>query len=433
MTGAACRPWTALVICVAAGACATGGAWRAVSPDHGTRVTVVGRGGQSCITIGAGPAQCHDGVDLAIAFASRGPSVAYGARVGDRWTVFHDGRAGSSWDGVGPPVLSADGARVAYAASAGGRWRVVVDEMPGEPFDAIVRGTLTFDPSGSRVAYAARRGDSVYVVTDGAVSRGWTRATRPLFDDNGAHVAYGATLGALAMVVLDGSAGPAHEAIGEIALSASPEGWAYGAYDHGAWYVIGPGAVLGPYESIRDLRFGRRGGAVPSFIARGAGRESAVVGGVSRGSHGHVSSLALDRTGERWGYIADDSAVYVDGTLTAIEKQASELAIAEDGARFAYLARRGDTIEVVDDRGRSRFDLVVEGTLQFLPSTHVWTCLAGDRARRELFVVVNGQRTERRLDWTEVVRFASQPNAQAAVKAWVAAEARLATTAGSAR
>lgn len=65
--------------------------------------------------------------------------------------------------------LSPDGWRIVFVAvDAEGRRRVVVDGEPSpEHYDAIGEGTPLFSPDSSRLAFAARRGQTAFVVLDG--------------------------------------------------------------------------------------------------------------------------------------------------------------------------------------------------------------------------------------------------------------------------
>jgi hypothetical protein len=132
----------------------------------------------------------------------------------------------------------------------------------------------------------------------------------------------------------------------------------------------------------------------------------------------------------RWGYVARDGdsvSVIVDGAVAARAAWAADLTLGR-AARQAYVTAEGDRMVVVDEQTRHVVDLVVTGTLQFVADGTVWACLAGDRAKRELFVVVNGVRVGRPFDWPEIVRRMHDGEGAAAVRAWVVAEATRAIT-----
>lgn len=413
---------------VALAACARPPVWRAVSPDRAVQVSVQQQQSRSCVRIGGADPRCHEAVSLpGMTLSSRGGSVAYPARTGKRWVVFHDGRVGPEWDGVGTPVLTPDGARVAYPALGPSGWSVVVDDRAGATFDAIIASTLGFDSTGTHVGYVARRGDSSFVVIDGSESRGWSTASSPVFFDGGAHSAYVGWLDRRAHAVLDGVPGSGHDSIAGAEYSVANSAWAYAARDSDAWHVITGPSREGPFEGVRDLSWpAGRNDTLPSYVARRGGAEVVVLAGVIQHWHTRVSSLAFDAAGRRWGYVADTGDVYMDGALLARETAVGDLVISQDGSAFAYVAARDGSMEIVAGSERRSFDLVVAGTLEFLSGSRSWTCLAGDRRRRDVFVVVDGRRTSHRIAWQELVRIASLPDPPGTLRSVVAAEARLA-------
>ena len=422
-------PRSALAVALAsaalAGACASAPAWRATSPDHGTSLDVVARGKRACVTIAGRRDGCWDAVSLdGIAFSARGGRVAYPARIEGRWTIVRDGRPGARWEGVGAPVLSASGDRLAYAALDGGRWRVVADDSAGPPVDAVLAGSLAFDGDGRRLAYAARRGESTLVVVDGVPGEGWDGVGPIRF--GGALVAHAARRAGRVHLVLNGAALPAaHEAIGEVALAASGARWGYAAKDLGRWRVVTPEGALGPFDSVWALAHAPPDEAL-TFVVRDGGRAVLIRGGAAVARHDSLRAPVFARRGGRWGYVAHDaggSAAVVDGRVIAREPWIGDLALGA-GERLAWVARRGDSVAVVDERGRHAFDLVVDGTLQFVRDGASWACLAGDRARRRLWVVVDGVPTGRAFDWSEMARLARLGSGEEAIRAWVAAAAR---------
>jgi hypothetical protein len=406
--------------------------WRAVSVDRAVHVTVQEQQSRSCVRVGNTGPRCHDAVSLpGMTLSSRGGGVAYPARVGTRWVIVHNGTTGSEWDGVGTPALSPDGSRVAYPAVAGSTWSVVVDGKPGAAFDAIIHGTLSFDSTGSHVGYVGRRGDSSFVVVDGRESRGWTAASRPLFFGNGSRSAYAGWMHGRAHAVLDGIVQAPHDSIGGFAYSVARSVWAYAARDSTVWNVIAGSSLIGRYEQVRELSWPRAGKkALPAYIARQDSVEAVFGAGVAPRWHRRVSSAAFDVEDRMWGYVADSGDVYINGDRFAKEIAAADLTFSEDGSAFAYVAAREKSMEIVTGLGRTSFDLVVPGTLQFLSGSSSWTCLAGDQRRRDVFVVVDGKRTSHRIPWHELVRTSALPDPVGTLRAIVAAEARLALTAG---
>lgn len=424
-TGAAFAAWVFL-----AGCARTPAGWLAISPDLRTPVKITAYGKRACVTVDERNDGCFDGVSIhAIAFSRSGGHTAYPVRIGARWAVVRDGKFGATWDGVGVPVLNADGSRLAYAALAGGAWRAVVDEMPGVPFDAIMERSITFDASGRHLAYAARRGDSVHVVVDESAGRGWDAVARLAFADDGEHVAYVARAGTQTMLVVDEHAGQPHEIVGDFALGRDGESWAYAMRDSTGWHVVERTSRSGPFSEVRALVFAPATGGL-SFVARKASLEAVFLAGMPGPRwHGAVDAPVFSASGRRWGYVArgpDNAEVFIDGVLLTREEHARDLAIGADGVRYAFVAGNGEALAIVDDRGRHELDIVIDGTLQFIAGGSRWVCLAGDRGRRELYVVLDGTATSRRLDWSEMVRLVQLPGAENALRDWVAAAGVLA-------
>jgi hypothetical protein len=343
--------------------------------------------------------------------------------------VVRDGVVGQEWDGLGKPVLNANGSRLAYPALAGREWRVVVDEVAGAPFDAIMDRSITFDPTGRRLGYVARRGDSVHVVVDGSAGRGWDAVGRLAFADDGRRFAYVARLGGQMMLVVDEHAQQPHASVGDFAFAHDGENWTYTMRDSSGWYVVGAASRVGPFSEVRSLAYAPPNGGL-SFVGRRSGLEGVFLAGApSPRWHVAVDAPVFSASGGRWGYVAhgeDSSEVYLDGTLRGREEHAGDLAIGADGVRYAYAASTGKAMAIVDERARHDFDIVIDGTLQFIDGGSRWVCLVGDRRRRELYVVLDGVATGRRLDWSEMVRLVQQPGAEDALRAWVAAAGTLA-------
>ena len=419
----------AAIIAAGVTACAPRPAWHAVSPDHRSTVDVVQRGSSVCVARDARDVGCYDAVDLhRLEFSPEGAHLAYPVQHGRRWAIVRDGRLSAWWEAVGAPVWAGNGSRMAFAAFDGTSWRVVVDDEPGEAFDAVLDGSLVIDSRGKHVAYAARRGDSAHVVVDGVPGQGWPSVGLIVLGAGGDGVAYVARSTAGAMAVVNGRIGPLHDAIVSLILSDSGVRAAYAARDRGRWTVVEPEGERGPYEQVRALSFHPDQRRV-AFVARAGSSESVVSNGLTQGWHSSVERAAFSAGGAHWGYVGHDSRgsrIVIDGAEVAREAWARDLVLSEHGRHRAWVARGADSLlAVVDDRGRYHYDVVVDGTLQFIGAGGSWACLAGDRRRRRLFVVVDGAATDRLLDWSELIRLGDRHAASAALRAWVGAEAAL--------
>ncbi len=342
---------------------------------------------------------CFDGVDVhSIAFDRSGSHAAIAVRVGAQWTIAVDGRIGALWDGVGAPRLSAVGGHVAYAADSGGRWRVVLDGRGGPVFDAIVAGSLTLDDAGCVVAYVARRGADQLVVSGADISPPW-RSVRALAIE------------------------PAMDTARKAACTRPPH-VAYAARDSAGWHLVIDGQAGAAYDDVRDVRFATSTDVLATAQLRG--RESLLRGrGTPVAWHDAIVHVALGPDG-RVGYLArdgDDVVARLDDRTELARGAVTDLAVGTNGDAV-WVIDGGLRQSIVSARGQFDFDRVVEGTLQYIGNGPSWTALVGDRARRELRIVVDGRDTGRRFDWSEITRRLRQGGGAEGVRAWVAAEAR---------
>ncbi len=121
-------------------------------------------------------------------FAERGGGVAWADERGGRFQVVHDGRAGKTYDAVGPIALSPDGRRCAHGAQADGQWRMVVDGVEGQGFDEVQ--SPVFSPDGAHLAYQARAGERWHLVVDTTVGPGTrSRLLGPEFGADSSRIA----------------------------------------------------------------------------------------------------------------------------------------------------------------------------------------------------------------------------------------------------
>lgn len=389
---AASRATTATIGIALLGAtgCRPGAVWSALTPELSSRLEVYGRGGKHCVRLRGLEQGCFDGVDVhSIAFDSAGEHAAYAVRVGARWGIAVDGRAGPLFGAVGAPQLSPDGKHVAHAAEAAGGWVVVRNGVTGDPFDAVVTASLRFDRSGNHVAYVARRGAGMHVVLDSAVSPPWQTVGELVFGPTGTNAP---------------------------ALHFSARNWA-------GWLVVSAGRAAAVFDSVRALAVLPDGR--PAYVAIERGRESLVIG-VDRGAaHQEILTVAIGADG-RSAYLArDDTSVagYAADGRPFLQGALIDLALGTAG-RAAWVRAAGDRQEVVAPGGTFVYDLVVAGTLQFLDDGATWTALVGDRARRKLHVVIDGRVTVRTVDWSELTRRVQQGTGAEGLRSFVAAEAR---------
>jgi len=114
----------------------------------------------------------------------------------------------------------------------------------------------------------------------------------------------------------------------------------------------------------------------------------------------------------------------LDGAIVARATWAGDVALGVEG-RHSYVVGDDEGAAVVDERGRYAFDIVLGGSLLYVAGGQAWACLAGDRARRELYLVVDGARRDR-LDWEAVTREAERGGDESRIRDWVRSRAEAA-------
>jgi hypothetical protein len=280
----------------------------ALSPDAMRSAFVRAKDGGFCAVVDGAEGPAYEGVGRAgVVFSPDGKHAAYAARRQGKWRVVLDGKEGEPSDAVNDETLTfgAEGGRLAYVADRGGKASVVVDGQVGPPFDRVIDGTLAFSPDGTHVAYAAADAGREFVVHDGAPGPRYASVGPPRFSTDGAHFAYAAASDDWSAVVYDGG-------------EAAPR--------------YGGGAVQ--RLSVTLSPDGRR----LALVARGAdGRERVVVDG---------------NEGKPYEQVFEDS-----------------LAFSGDGARLAYVARRGGrSVVIADGTEVGAHDGVATGSVRFSPA-----------------------------------------------------------------
>lgn len=451
-------------------ACAPKVVWHGKSPDRVRDLRVVEHHGQFVILDGKrGPT--YDGIAIgALAFSPDSRHLAYAARRGKYWRVVADGREAAPFEGIASLTFSANSAHLAYAAQLGNTWRAVIDGRAGPAFDALLANTLTFGgDAGTHVGYVATRGAAYHAVIDGGVGPAFDGVAGLTFNDDGAHSGYLGRRGDNAFAVIDGVQGPAYTTIDSLALAGTHTG--YIANDHDRWHAVIDGVVGPAWDLARGVAFSpdgshvayvarrsqgetfvvvdgiegtsytglrpatltfARGATQPSFVAQRDFRFFAIHDGVEGPAFDDIRTPVYSGDGQHWAYVgrlSDHDVPVIDGVEHARERTITELAIAGHGGKVAYVAQRGANSVVLVDGREHIFDLVLDGTVVFDASGAHWGCIAGVRAEKKFYVVIDGVRTTT-LDINEAIDLTTRTQAAGLalgendriLRDWVAAE-----------
>jgi hypothetical protein len=421
----------ALVVALGALACGCGPTliWTGRTADRMHRVDVMRDGGLDFVLIDGKRRAAYRGV-AGWSIATAGDHVAFAARIGRRWVVIHDGAMSAKWDGIGELQLSADN-RLVYIAERGGGWHVVTGTAAGPRVDAVLRGTLTI--AGSHVAYVAVVGSKTHVVIDGVRGEPFDGIGQLSLTAEG-RSAYAARRGLDAYAVVGGVLDPRCDGVALLTLG--PRGRvAYAASLGDASHLVLDGVIGATVDSVKDIVF-RDDGAHVAWISRVGSLDVLALDDAPiaawparRGSKLAFRPTAAGRQGPGLAYVLTTEhgeQLVVDGTHGPLFDEVRTPVWSRDG-RIAYAARRGARWLIVDgDRehdagdavgdpvfagkriafaGRRGtrgyvvvdgitfpFDLVFEDSVAFSADGARWGAVAGDRAREQLFIVIDGTR-----------------------------------------
>lgn len=317
------------------------------------------------------------------AVSDDGSRVAFKARDGERWVAVVDGKEAGSYAWLGRPVL-APGSRVAYWARVEDRLLLLLDGQaaPGSPLTARTEGPEAlpqvgqpvFSPDGKSLAFWKRLEDDRYlVVRDGKAGELFAAVGEPVFSPDGRSIAYG------------GAAGPGAD------LDVMVEGGKKTSFLDPR---PRPGAPAPGPQAIRNL-WGARymaDGRLAWFARLANGRTCFVLGGQASSEFDSVALSAVDATGRRIAFIAQEGerfAAVVDGQMGPLYDTVTFLQFDPTGGRAVYTATRGSATFVVEDgKEGERFDQV--GWVRF--SADGGTLAYWARRGDSWFVVADGAR-----------------------------------------
>lgn len=411
--------------------CAGSQVWKRTGPGGSLTVEVRPDGDRARVSTGARSDGSFDSVALrSVRFSPDGRHAAYAA-FANGWTVVRDGVPGARWERVGSLTFSPDGEHLAYAAWDGSLWRVVLDGTASASGYDSVAAEFAFAPGGAGFGFVGWSSGQARAVIRGREGLPYD-VVRPIhFSADGARSAYAARTLQSAFIVLDGSEGARHSDVGDIAFRPDGRSLSYAFSDDGVlWRVREWDGATEEHPYVRGLGYCGEEDSVPCYVASLHGRECFVRNGIPGPEYDRIGSIAREAGGRHWGYIGKgggSSSVVVDGHVVAREPKAVNLALAKgaNGApRYAYIAERGESVYVVDDRCVHSFDLILSGSLVFANERPRWACITGDRRHRKLYITAEDVRRPLALEWSDLVLLSRDGGDGGSGAAWVEAQAK---------
>jgi hypothetical protein len=199
----------AAVLCLASCMRAPSLVWSGHTADRRHELAVVHQGNVEWVTIDGARRAAYRAIAAWSLVAADADRVVYAAMRGDRWSVVDNGVVSrEAWDAIGEIVVAPH--RLAYAAERVGSWYVVVDGSAEQAWSEILAHTLRFSRDGTHHVYVARdrgRGRDGAARDDGAASN-----ASP--DDTGAERDAGNT-----HVVVDGMPGAGWTGVGQLVIA----------------------------------------------------------------------------------------------------------------------------------------------------------------------------------------------------------------------
>jgi len=419
--------------------------WYGHSPDRRHRIRVIEKHGSQQVQRDGRAGRRYRSIGIgAIAFSPDSRRLAYPAqcRCGNHWFVVQRGRQGRCWGGIGEIRFSPDSRHLAYAALRDKRWHVVRDGRVGPAVDAIYRRSLRWSRCSRHLAYVAQVGRAKRVVVNGKFGPPFGRIAGLTFGPRG-RVAYLAQHRSAWFVVMNHRRSRPYQSIAGLTFSRDGSHLAFAVQVGSKARVVLDGHNQPLFDAIRfqTLRFTTGGRLV--YIARQASRYRVVFGGLQGPLYDAIEPPSVG--GRRWGYVAHtgkNHVVVINGKIRHGPLHArwvGDLVFSADGRRHAYVVHHGGSgsssggtsasASVLHNGRTSTFEMIVGGTLVFSRDGRHWACLAGSRAKKKLFISVDGRR-QRPFDSAELTaevmrRSSAHPNL---LRRWVAAELELAVS-----
>jgi hypothetical protein len=379
---------------------------------------------------------------MGVVFSPNSSEFAYPALTDSGWVVVRSAVGDSvavpsekSWDGIGAILFSPEAKRLAYAAERDSLWFVVEDGKVGPSFVEILERSLEFSADGSRLAYLGRSVDGTHLVVAEVVGPPFDAVGSFALSRDGNRVAYAVRDGNRARVLVDGMAGDDWVAVKDVIITDDGQHVAFAGRQSDGWRIVVDGVAGEVFRRVREPGFDGAGHVY--YVAADSTGEFIVRASERTGASAAIRQVILSGEGSRLGYIADRDSVsqlVVDGEVLAERTVISEMAFSGNGEVVGYVAEEADVPLVAIGEEEFALDLVVGGSLVLNHDGSRWACLGGADGVEEIRLVIDGEVTERRLDWAEFMdslmaspfNMLEDSERQSYFRSWVSAELELA-------
>ncbi len=195
---------------------------------------------------------------------------------GKRFLVV-DGQEGKRYDAISNPAFTSYGS-VAYTATRAGKSYAVINEQESAPYDQDGVGQPLISADGKSYLYGADRGGERFLIINGKEQRDDTLQyypSAPLLSPDGKHIAYTSRAstskkGGPYGFVVDGKKEPYFEKIGSPIFNPDSEKFAYIAQNKVGWFVVLNGSQGKSYDGVSSLAFSPNSQRLAYIALRGS-------------------------------------------------------------------------------------------------------------------------------------------------------------------
>jgi len=324
--------------------------------------------------------------------------IVYTDRVGDRRSVYHDGRRFGDYEDVRQLKITSSGETASWWAQAGGAWRPVVGGEERGAFERL--GGTELSPDGKRFAICGRLRDGWHVFLDG-VDLGPYEDLSDVdfkFSPDGTHFAFGAMRGGVWGVVLDGVE-QEHKGLLNNGMAFSDDGrrFAYEVQNSSGAYAVVDGHPQRQFDGVTSDFVFAPGGQRFAYVAM-RGIKPVLV--TEEGEQGEFASTAgeapvFSPDGRHLAIaITQDSRtmeLWLDGRSAMRCSEISVITFTPDSSRVGAIVRRGTQVYfVLDGKDIGPYDGLGK-FIAFSPDSRRYA-IAAMKSRRT-HIVVDGEAT----------------------------------------